>query len=128
MEFAVVSLIFILMVLGVVELGRYFFTAQSLRTATAEAARASIVLANRRMVIGNDCASLAVADVTPAAADVLARTPFLDASNFTLSVSSLSCTPPRTVTVDTAYNFSFLFVFIRSGSVTLTERLALTFP
>src|SRR5271166_3035750 len=75
MEFALIALLFMLMVIASMDLGRYLLITQSLRTVAAEAARAAEA---NGTIFCQDC---------PTDAPYTAITPFIDDANLTLSVN-----------------------------------------
>jgi Flp pilus assembly protein TadG len=137
-EFAVVGSIFIMLVLGVVELGRYFITLQSARSFTQEVARSALVLANRQLANGNtdNCsATLTSTNITPPASggtlptitSIYAKTPFLQ-SGCAQPTISLACSPDRRITVTTSCPFTFVVPFLPSGLQDLSTTVLMDIP
>lgn len=124
LEFAFIGLILITMLLGVVELGRYYITAQSLRSVTADAARAGIVSANNTLIGGGTCPTTLAADKP----GLLQRVPVLLNVPLTITLTVDCGSNPKRITANTTYGFSFLVPFLPSGSITLTGRTTLDFP
>jgi Flp pilus assembly protein TadG len=129
-EFAFVGMIFIMLMLGTVEISRYYVTAQSLRTLTAEAARAGLLQVNANFYnnVGSPC-SVSLSAATKAA--LLQRVPLLQLSNVSTTQADwvlADCSAPKRVTANLSYTFTFLVRFLPSGTITLNERTALSFP
>jgi Flp pilus assembly protein TadG len=121
MEFALIAIPFLILMIAVTDLGRYFLTQHSLRTLTAEAARTV-------MVSCFNASSLC--SLTPAQISVVeAKAPFLIAGSTTLTASQ---TPPsgatglRIVNVTAVYPFTFIFYLwnANSGNITETTRVS----
>jgi Flp pilus assembly protein TadG len=97
LEFALVALLFLMLLIGCMDLGRYYLIVQSLRTVTAEAARAAQV---NRFLIG---------PIDPTTAGITAITPFIDNADLTLTVAqtgSVGVPGINQVTVTAAYAFT----------------------
>jgi Flp pilus assembly protein TadG len=93
----VVALLFLLVVIGCMDLGRYYVIEHSLRTIVAEAARARLV------------GSIPNETITgPTSANFAAIAPFVDNANLTLQVTQTpSYRPGATqITVTGTYNFT----------------------
>lgn len=92
LEFGVVAFIFMSLLFGVLDLGRYYVIEHSVRTATSEAARAALAtappgLSTNRMV-----------GCTTAWAAVKSIVPLLDDSAMTLCIAWTTTSPTGTVT------------------------------
>jgi len=83
LEFALVSLAFLMMLLGSMEVGRYYFTSEAVRTVTAEAARQTML--NYRTSSPSACPTSD--SIKTYVTSTVARSPFLGASQLTLTVS-----------------------------------------
>jgi Flp pilus assembly protein TadG len=96
LEFGVVALLFLMVLIGCMDLGRYYVIEHSLRTITAEAARAALV---------NPAIS---GTIDPTSASFAALTPFVDDANLTLNVypSPSFIIGVSTITVIATYNFT----------------------
>jgi Flp pilus assembly protein TadG len=81
LEFGVVALLFLMMLIGCMDLGRYYVIEHSLRTIVAEAARAALVNPSIKDPIDLTTAGFA------------AITPFVNNANLTLSVTQPSSFP-----------------------------------
>lgn len=115
-EFAVLGGIFIMLVIGTVEVARYVTTAQALRGLTADAARAALVSVNGTLG-GSACGSATVSWET-----LLERTPMLTLTGLTTRNVATDCNA-RTVTVTTAYGFSPVVNFLPTTTITQTATL-----
>ena len=99
MEFALVSLAFVMMLLGVIELGRYYFTAEAVRTITAEAARATLIYYRTH---NGACPSQDTIKTT-----ALLKAPYLGSTGLILTVTCATDTNgAKTLQVSASYPFS----------------------
>lgn len=138
LEFAVIGTIFITLLLGVVELGRYYFTVQSLRTVAAEAARAYLIRSNLDLIANPTRCQPVIATVTPADLQVSGRTPILAASRLTISAPVFESNTPlptpaptcttRRVRANVSYTFNFVVPFLPAVVPTLTATAFMDFP
>ncbi|WP_237213601.1 TadE/TadG family type IV pilus assembly protein [Falsiroseomonas oryziterrae] len=137
-EFAVIGAIFLTLLLGVVELGRYYFTVQSLRTVAAEAARAYLVRSNLDLIANPTRCEPVISTVTAADLQVASRTPILDVSRLTISAPVFedntplpspapSCTTRR-VRANVSYTFNFVVPFLPGVVPTLDATAFMDFP
>ncbi|MGG5817310.1 TadE/TadG family type IV pilus assembly protein [Falsiroseomonas sp. HW251] len=146
-EFAFVGSAFVLLVFGTIELARYYFTAQSLRTLSAEAARTSLISIGQSLYSANNntapCGNLANSNVyfdNATQNALLGRVPILSASrligldtaNNNASVAwqnaaRFTCTAPKSVTVSLQYRFNFIVPFLPGGNLTLSDRATMAF-
>lgn len=124
LEFAVTSAVVILLTLGAAEVGRYFFTMQALRTATAEVVRQVTLQGGANVSAGaTPCQGLAGAVQNPAA-----RVPALVAARLTATMSG--CASNNGVTkVNVVLNYPYVFTVPILGrtSETLTETATALF-
>ena len=95
LEFALVAALFFTVLIGCMDLGRYFLIAQSLRTVTAEAARLALV-------------NGMWGQIDPTAYSFGAMTPLVDNANLTLTVTpkALALGGVRKLTVTATYVFT----------------------
>lgn len=113
-EFALVGSLFFTMLIGTIEVGRLYFTQQSLREATAAAARSAMLDAT-------------LSGCVQPAARVVAATPFLRPASLSLCIVRTVASGQVTLTIDASYPFtSVLSVLHVSGNV-LTEHSTVTF-
>lgn len=113
LEMAFVANTLLLLLLGSVEVGRYFFVAESVRHLVGEVARAAIVTPS--------------ADWTSLKNTFVARAPILKAQHLALNVNVVPATAPAltTVTVTANYTYGFKLAFINSlvNSINATTTL-----
>ena len=119
-EFGFVGLIFFMLLLGAVDLGRYQFTAQSLREIAAIAARAALINGNTQASPMSDSA-LKASVTTPTN-----PTPFLNPALLTLTTTRTTNGGLNTVTVTVTYPFEFVAPVL-SGPRPLTEVAAIQY-
>jgi len=109
LEFSFVLFPFILLLVGTMELGRYYFTAQNLRTVVAEAGRQAAIDpsfgASGSGCSGGSGNTLAGSDLQKAAQ----RTPFLNLNDLTICVQNGSGPGTVTISVRAIYPFSSPF-------------------
>ena len=105
LEFALVANTLLLLLLGSIEMGRYFFVSESMRYLVGEVARATIIDPDA-----------AWTDAKKAA--IAAKTPILQASDLTLTVNVNRQTAPATsvATVTGSYRYQFTLPYL-SGLV-----------
>lgn len=116
MEFALVSSAFVMMLLATIDIGRYFFTAEAVRTVTAEAARASLI--TYRNDVNSNCPSSSAMETA-----AITRSPFLGANLLDLTVTC-STSGPKVITVTTSYPFQLMIPWIPlSTNITDSSRL-----
>jgi Flp pilus assembly protein TadG len=115
LEFGVVALLFLMVVIGCMDLGRYYVIEHSLRTVVAEAAREAWV------------DSSITGTVDPAAYSFGAITPFVDNADLTLNVerSRAARGGINTITVTGTYAFTAYSPIWRSLDGEITETTAL---
>ncbi len=119
MEFAITASVFLGLLLGGIEFGRYFFTLESLRTATADSARATLVTYNA----SGTCPSASTVKTA-----VLPRTPLLSTSSLTLTVACSKDSADRvTIAISSSYTFSSGFPVVSFLNSTLTESASLVY-
>ena len=129
-EFAFVGGAFIMLMLGVIECGRYYITVQSVRLLTGEVARKAITQMNSGIVNGGGCGTL---DGPTLVASVIGLTPLLTQANVTSSVSMSPSTCAASaggvvsVSVSLSYPFNFIVGFLPSGNLTISDSTSLSF-
>jgi len=138
LEFAVIGTIFITLLLGVIELGRYYFTVQSLRTVAAEAARAYLIRSNLDLIANPTRCQPVIATVTAADLEVAARTPILAVSRLTIDAPVFESNTPlptpaptcttRRVRANVSYTFNFVVPFLPATVPVLTATAFMDFP
>ncbi len=114
LEFGLVAPVFLLLVLGVADLGRFCLTLHSLHTVLGDAARAAIV-------------DPSLDGCSAPAALVAAHAPFLQASQLTLCVAQSVASGITTITVNASYSFNFLLPGWSGGSGTLSESTTISY-
>lgn len=114
LEFAIVGSVFFLMLFGTMEVGRLYFTQESLREVTAAAARLAMIDPSL-----NGC-------VQPAE-EVAAMTPFLQPGSLTLCVTRNVSAGQTTLTIDAAYPFRPVIPALRLDGDRLTDQMTVTF-
>jgi Flp pilus assembly protein TadG len=103
LEFALVSLAFLMLLLGTFEVGRYYFTSEAVRTVTAEAARKAMM--DFRSSAPSSCP--ASNSVKTYVTSTSARTPFLGSSQLSLTVTcGTTASGASSITVNVSYPFS----------------------
>ena len=97
-EFAFVGGAFIMLMLGVIECGRYYITVQSVRLITGEAARKAITQLNSTIVGGSACSTGAVtgSNGVTLVNSLLTLTPLLNSANWTTAPSITASCPAST--------------------------------
>ena len=116
MEFAFVALPFLFLLLGTIELGRYFFTQQNLRTLAAESARAAMI----------NSANVGCPPSNAVMATINQKTPFLNSSGLTVCITPATDSAGRkTINVTASYAFTtpVPFVSFLNGTVSDSTRL-----
>ncbi len=113
-EFAVVALLFLTVLIGCMDLGRYYLAEHSLRTVVAETARAALV---DRSIDGS---------IDPTTASFVGITPFVDNADLTLTVTQHPNRPGVTdIMVTGSYTFTAYSPIWRSLDGTITETTEL---
>lgn len=97
LEFALVVWLFLMVMLGSVDLGRYYLVQHSLRTVAAEAARTWLAYDN------NSNRNLSA---QPTTASVAAIAPFLDVQDLTVTVNQPNNSGITIITVTATYTFT----------------------
>jgi Flp pilus assembly protein TadG len=122
LEWAIVAAPFFMLLLGAIELGRYQFTAQSLRFLTGEVARYALV--DPTLVVENG-----PEDCTTAKDRLAARAPMLQRNALTLCVLRSRSGNISTVKIRAAYSFTFILPALVAGVPrrTITETLSESF-
>lgn len=88
LEFALVSLAFLMMLFGTMEVGRYYFTSEAVRTVTAEAARKAML--DYRTSSPSACPTSN--NIKTYVTSTVARSPFLGSGQLSLTVSCVTST------------------------------------
>ncbi|WP_191058663.1 TadE family protein [Geminicoccus harenae] len=114
LEFAIVGALFFAMLIGTMEVGRFYFTQQSLREVTAAAARRAMVDASF-----SGCAA--------PLEEVAGMTPLLRSTSLTLCVTRTTSAGLTTLTVDAAYPFAAVLPMLQLDGNQLTDRTTVTF-
>jgi Flp pilus assembly protein TadG len=114
LEFALVGGAFFLMVLGAMDLGRYFMTLHSLHTVLGNAVRAALV-------------DQTFSGCPATATQVAAAAPLLQPSQITLCVARTSASGVNTITVTASYQFNFVLPNWVSSSGTLTDTTSVSY-
>jgi hypothetical protein len=119
LEFALVFPVFLLLFAGTLELGRYFLTQHSLRTAAAEAARAALADSTISPGGAKDCSN--------AVASVGSVVPFLalDPAAEMLCVTRNSTT--RVISVTATYPFDFFLPILSTSSGAISVSIDLQY-
>jgi Flp pilus assembly protein TadG len=129
-EFAFVGAIFVFMLLGVVEFGRYYFTLQSVRSLASEAARDALISANSAIFGGGNCTAQTSTTLTPNTSTI-ARYPLIRTTNPPLDATWTrtcgSASAAARVTVRIRYDFSFIVPFLPASVAQMDETVFLDF-
>lgn len=103
LEFALVCMAFLMLLFGVMEVGRYYFTSEAVRTVAAEAARKTML--DYRSTSPGVCPTSNA--IKTYVTSTLARSPFLSATDLTLTVScGTDGSGAKSLAVDVTYPFS----------------------
>ena len=118
LEFAVVGSLLMSLLLGSMELGRYMFMLQALRTITADAARTVTLRGSANMNGALDpCTGLA-----GALAGVPVRAPFLNPGAVSITMSDCTTNgPDTTVKLTVTHPYGFAVPFFGAQPTLLTE-------
>jgi Flp pilus assembly protein TadG len=124
LEFALVAVVFFLLLFGAMDLSRYFLTWHGLNTLASEAARAWMVNNGSTYSCGHPTSGRA--------ATVAGSAPFLDPSQLTLCVTVNQTTSSGVVTstsvnVTASYPFSFMIPPLSAANGTLSAATVLTY-
>jgi Flp pilus assembly protein TadG len=127
LEFSLVALAFLMLLLGVMEFGRFFFLQHNVKTLTAEAARQALIQTGASGVNGG-CGGLTtnLADVKSKA---IQKTPFLTvagANAFTITCS-VNGDGQFVVNVSVSYTFSAIAPFLTFLSRNITDSTRLIY-
>lgn len=124
LEFALVGSLLMLLVLGSLELSRYLFTLELVRTVSAEAVRMATLRGSQNLIAGSaPCTNLS-GNLSGAGA----RTPYLQASRLTVTMSG--CTTASgitTLSISVQYPFVFAVPLFGATNRTLTETAQAVF-
>ena len=125
LEFSIVASVFIILLLGSMDLGRYFLTLHSLHTLTSYAARAALIDSTQ-----HNCANVCGSPVGTSELDSIASVigPVLDTSRITLNVSQATASGVTTITVSASYQFvPFAPVISSWAGTTLSDSTQLSY-
>ncbi len=124
LEFAIISVVLLTLLLGAVEIARYMFTLEALRTAAAEAARAVTLRGSANMNAGLAPCSGLSGDLT----GVEVSAPFLNPGALSLTMSGCATNAGvTTVAVTVSHPFGFVLPFFGSPPATMTETAQAVF-
>jgi Flp pilus assembly protein TadG len=129
-EFAIVAVVLVTLLLGVVEIGRYQFTLQSLRQVAALSARRALVDANwvaAQHAAGITQSLLSGSALKTAVTSPLNPTPMLQPGLLTLTTAYTTLSGADFVTVTATYPFQFVALLLPRGALTLQDVAALPF-
>lgn len=123
MEMALIMPILFMLLIGTLEVGRYMFTLESLRSVTAEAARLSMVNAailNTGIVPGGaDITSCTASSTVNLAAT--RKTPFINSTSLTLCIERTGTTDV-TIRVLAQYPYTSFVPYLTAMNGTMTDR------
>jgi Flp pilus assembly protein TadG len=122
-EFAVVALLLVIVLIGTMDLGRYYLIEHSLRALAAEAARAQVNPA----LYSN--ASVNISENGPINDSFVTMTPFINDSNLTVSVqtNNAGVIGPYQITATASYTFTAISPVWSSLNGTITETTMLQY-
>lgn len=122
LEFAIIAATFMALVIGCMDLGRYYIIEHSLRAFTSEAARAALADSSLSASGGTMSSQTSLSSLT-------AIVPFLDPSLLTLSISqnSFTTSSPITITVTATYQFTAFSPIWAALTGTITDSTQLTY-
>jgi Flp pilus assembly protein TadG len=124
LEFALVGGLFVSLLLGAIEIGRYMMTLESVRTATAEAVRQVTIRGSQNMIAG----SAACTDLAGPLGSVAARVPVLQASLLTVTMSGCATQAGiTTVQISVQYPFTFTISLFGATNRPITEAAQAVF-
>jgi Flp pilus assembly protein TadG len=143
-EFGLIGIIFLTLLLGVVELGRYYYTVQSVRALAADAARWSMIQSNLSLNSGSPCTTTAPTIDSTVKTTLTARYPLIRTAQPPLEIRSLrrcyvppvidsatgNITSPAVnayVQVRVLYTFAFLVPFLPGTVPRIDETAILEF-
>jgi Flp pilus assembly protein TadG len=120
LEFALIAIPFVLLMVAITDLGRYFATQQELRTMTSVIARSCLLLAMKAGGGGATCFK---------ASPVGSVGPFIDTTKLTVNsaYATNSTTGVVTVTVTTRYPFSFMLPLWTSYSGSMSDGTKMSY-
>ncbi len=129
LEMSLVMPMLLLLLIGIMELARYAFTAESIRTVTAEAARLAVlgsISSSAGLVLSGSTITSCTTDAT-VNASAAKRTPFINTATLTLCVSSSTTNGVTTVIVSAQYPFSSFLPATSFLSTTISDTTQLVF-
>ena len=125
LEFAIVALVFLSLIIGCMDLGRYYIIEHSLRSFASEAARAA--LANTTMSASSSNA-MSYYSGQAWSGSLTAIVPFLDPAILTLNVSqNPNTTGVVSIDVTATYQFTAISPIWNSLNGTLTETTKISY-
>ncbi|MCX7384616.1 MAG: pilus assembly protein [Alphaproteobacteria bacterium] len=121
LEFAIIAVTFMTLVIGCMDLGRYYIIEHSLRAFTSEAARAALV--------DNSLSANGIVSGQTGVASLTNIVPFLDPSLLTLSITQnrFPSSTPITITVTATYQFTAFSPIWAALTGTLTDTTKITY-
>ena len=121
LEFAIIAMTFMTLVIGCMDLGRYYIIEHSLRAFTSEAARAALVnpLLSASGLMNSQTGISSLTNIVP----------FLDPSLLTLSIAqnSFTTSSPITITVTATYQFTAFSPIWAALTGTITDTTQITY-
>jgi len=126
LEFAFVAPVLLMLLLGVIEIARFYFTHQSVKTLAAEGARAALVFTASS---ASGCTALS-SNVTAVKNTALGKTPFLHSMSAAGNSFTITCTVNAdgqyVIDVTITYAFQTLVPFLSFLSTNVTDSTRLT--
>jgi Flp pilus assembly protein TadG len=131
-EFAMIGLVFFVLLMGAVDVGRYQITVQSLHDISAEAARVALLFAGQTESAnarnGTTTSTLMSGAALKAAVTSPSNlTPFLAPASLIITSTLTTPNGVSTITVTATYPFAFLAPLLPGGNRTLTDSVALSY-
>lgn len=125
LEFALVGTILVALLFGTIEISRYLFTLEALRTTAAEAVRVVTLRGSANMNGGVDpCTGLSDGDLS----GVPVRAPFLNTGDLSIRISGCATNAGiTTVNVTVNHPFSFVLSYFGTSLSTITETAQASF-
>lgn len=124
LEFALVGGLLVSLLLGSIETGRYMFTVEMVRTATAEAVRLVTLRGSQNLNAGNP----ACTGLGGALAGAAERTPFLSSGSLTVTISGCATQAGiTTVNITVGYPFTFAVPLFGATNRPLAETAQAVF-
>jgi len=125
LQFAIILPAFLMLLLGTIEIGRYFFMQHSIKTLASETARQAVI----RTALNSGGCTLTNADITTIKSTALLKTPFLNAASATTFTVSCSLDSDKryVIAVSIAYPYATLVPYVSFLSGSLTDTTQLTY-